>query len=119
MTLQSVCDGEQAKNTDGDKHKMRCLGICAGSATFDPASFKLSKDGNTSQAVTINAKQCPAIKVTVKRTTLRVPQTRDGGFYPTCLERGIRSERALKLAIAEMYFQGVSTRKVQSIMREL
>jgi len=54
---------------------------------------------------------------------LQVPQTRDveGGevFYPTSLERGLRSERALKLAIAEMYIQGVSTRRVEAITREL
>jgi putative transposase len=43
---------------------------------------------------------------------LKVPQTRDGDFYPSALERGERSERALKLAVAEMYVQGVSTRKV-------
>ncbi len=55
---------------------------------------------------------------------LRVPQVRglaDGvdGFYPSALERGVRSERALKLAIAEMYVQGVSTRRVAEITREL
>ncbi len=40
---------------------------------------------------------------------LKVPQTRDGSFYLSALERGERSERALKLAVAEMYVQGVST----------
>jgi len=54
---------------------------------------------------------------------LQVPQTRDvaGGepFYPTSLERGLRSERALKLAIAEMYVQGVSTRRVEAITQKL
>ncbi|RLB31787.1 MAG: hypothetical protein DRG87_01520 [Deltaproteobacteria bacterium] len=30
-------------------------------------------------------------------------------FYPSSIEKGIRSERALKLAIAEMYINGVST----------
>ena len=40
-------------------------------------------------------------------------------FYPTALERGTRSERALKLAVAEMYLQGVSTRKVTAVMEEL
>ncbi len=34
-------------------------------------------------------------------------------------ERGERSERALKLAVAEMYVQGVSTRKVAEITKEL
>ena len=55
---------------------------------------------------------------------LRIPQVRgldEGveGFYPQSLERGMRSERALKLAIAEMYVQGVSTRKVAEITKVL
>ena len=52
-----------------------------------------------------------------------VPQVRDRidgeRFYPSALERGIRSELALKLAVAEMYVQGVSTRKVAAITEEL
>ncbi len=50
---------------------------------------------------------------------LQVPQTRGVEFYPSALERGERSERALKLAVAEMYVQGVSTRKVAAVMQEL
>jgi transposase-like protein len=50
---------------------------------------------------------------------LRVPQTRGMPFYPSSLEKGQRSERALKLAIAEMYVQGVTTRKVTAVMEEL
>jgi putative transposase len=52
--------------------------------------------------------------------TVQVPQVRgDVEFYPSALERGVRSERALKLAIAEMYVQGVSTRKVTGVMEQL
>ncbi len=50
---------------------------------------------------------------------LDVPQTRDGGFYPSALERGLRSERALTVALAEMYVQGVSTRKVAKIVEQM
>lgn len=50
---------------------------------------------------------------------LQVPQTRDCQFYPQALDRGMRSERALKLALAEMYVQGVSTRKVAEITEKL
>jgi transposase-like protein len=50
---------------------------------------------------------------------LDVPQVRGLGFYPQSLEKGSRSEKALKLAIAEMYLQGVSTRKVQDITEKL
>ena len=47
--------------------------------------------------------------------TFRVPQVRgDTEFYPSALEKGIRSEQALKLAMAEMYVQGVSTRDRKS-----
>jgi putative transposase len=50
---------------------------------------------------------------------LDVPQARNVDFYPQALERGIRSERALTAALAEMYVQGVSTRKVSKIVHEL
>lgn len=50
---------------------------------------------------------------------LRIPQTRGLSFYPQSLEKGLRSERALKVAVAEMYLQGVSTRKVKAITEEL
>ena len=49
-----------------------------------------------------------------------VPQVRgDVEFYPSALEKGLRSEQALKLALAEMYVQGVSTRKVSAIVEKL
>lgn len=53
------------------------------------------------------------------KLTFQVPQVREGDFYPSALEKGIRSERALKLALAEMYVQGVSTRKVAKITEQL
>ena len=55
----------------------------------------------------------------IGQITVAVPQVREGGFYPQSLERGTRSERALKLALAEMYVQGVSTRKVAAITEQL
>ena len=53
------------------------------------------------------------------RLRMQVPQTRDVEFYPSALERGERSERALKLAVAEMYVQGVSTRRVEDLVETL
>ena len=50
---------------------------------------------------------------------LRVPQTRDGEFYPAILERYQRSEKALVLALAEAYIHGVSTRKMKIITEQL
>ena len=51
--------------------------------------------------------------------TFDVPQVRSGGFYPSALEKGSRSEQALNLALAQMYVQGVSTRKVCDILVKL
>jgi transposase-like protein len=51
--------------------------------------------------------------------TFAVPQVREGDFYPQALTKGLRSERALTLALAEMYVQGVSTRKVAKITEQL
>jgi len=51
--------------------------------------------------------------------TVSVPQVRDSSFYPETLEKGLRSERALTMTLAEMYVQGVSTRKVKAITEKL
>lgn len=59
------------------------------------------------------------INTRIGQLELSIPQTRDGQFYPNSLEKGLRSERALKLSLAEMYIQGVSTRKVAKITEEL
>lgn len=59
------------------------------------------------------------VKTRVGEITFAVPQVRHGDFYPQALERGLRSERALNLALAEMYVQGVSTRKVAAIIEHL
>lgn len=48
-----------------------------------------------------------------------IPQTRDSSFYPSFLERGVRSERALNVTLAEMYIQGVSTRKVTAVLETM
>jgi len=64
------------------------------------------------------------VRTRVGDVTLQVPPVRGipadlVGFYPRSLEKGLRSERAPKLAIAEMYVKGVSTRKVAQITQEL
>ena len=59
------------------------------------------------------------IKTRVGELALQVPQVRSSNFYPSCIEKGIRSERALTLSLAEMYIQGVSTRKVNEILQGL
>lgn len=55
----------------------------------------------------------------VGKLELRVPQDRQGRFSTRLFERYQRSEKALVTALAEMYVQGVSTRKVKTITEEL
>lgn len=55
----------------------------------------------------------------VGKVELNVPQTRYTDFYPSCLEKGSRFEQALNTTIAEMYIQGVSTRKVSAIVEQM
>ena len=64
------------------------------------------------------------MKTRVGELEFKVPKTREqpegvAPFYPQSLERGLRSERALMLAVAEMYVQGVSTRKVTKVVSEM
>jgi transposase-like protein len=59
------------------------------------------------------------VKTRIGELQLAVPQVRGLSFYPSALERGVRSEKALKLALAEMYVQGVSTRKMAEITEQL
>lgn len=51
--------------------------------------------------------------------TLRIPRDRSGRFQPSLFQRYQRSEKALVLALQEMYVQGVSTRKVNAVVEQL
>ena len=59
------------------------------------------------------------VRTRMGEITFAVPQVREGGFYPSALEKGLRSERALTITLAEMYVQGVSTRRVKAITEQL
>ena len=62
----------------------------------------------------------PRVLITrVGKLELRIPQDRQGRFRTEVFERYQRSEKALVAALAEMYVQGVSTRKVKAITEEL
>lgn len=62
-----------------------------------------------------------SLNTRVGKLSLNVPQVRDSEspFYPSILERGQRSERALTITLAEMYVNGVSTRKVKAVLKEM
>ncbi|RLB04827.1 MAG: hypothetical protein DRG59_09755 [Deltaproteobacteria bacterium] len=66
-----------------------------------------------------NGYKSKSVKTRLGKLEFSIPQVRGVEFYPRSLEKGLRSERALKLAVAEMYVHGVSTRKVAAITEEL
>jgi len=66
-----------------------------------------------------NGYKAKTVKTRVGEVVFDIPQVRGGGFYPQALEKGLRSERALLMTLAEMYVQGVSTRKVSAITERL
>ncbi len=50
---------------------------------------------------------------------LSVPRVREGGYVPTLLEPRKRAERALVAVVQEAYVHGVSTRKVDALVKGL
>lgn len=71
-----------------------------------------------------NGYKARTLKTTAGTLDLMVPQTSKpfaGGkvFYPSCLERGIRSDRALMACAAELYVSGTATRKVENAFAHL
>ena len=50
---------------------------------------------------------------------LRVPRVRDGSFFPSLLDPRRRAERALVGVVQEAYVQGVSTRRVDDLVKAL
>lgn len=66
-----------------------------------------------------NGYKARLLKTRVGELELLVPKDRDGQFQTELFERYQRSERALVLAIMQMYVEGVSTRKVRDITEAL
>lgn len=59
------------------------------------------------------------VKSRLGKVQVQIPQTRNVEFYPSCLEKGMRSERALNSAMVEMYIHGVATRKVTKVLEKM
>jgi putative transposase len=66
-----------------------------------------------------NGYKSKTVNTRIGKITFSIPQVRDSSFYPSALEKGLRSERALTMTLAEMYVQGISTRKVKEITEQL
>src|ERR671916_1695442 len=59
------------------------------------------------------------LRTRVGALNLLVPQDREGTFSTRLFSRYQRNEKALVLALMEMYVEGISTRKVKDVTEEL
>lgn len=67
-----------------------------------------------------NGTKSRTLKTRVGELALRVPQVRGmEPYHPSLFARWQRSERALLVACAEMYYAGVSTRKVGDVLEKM
>ena len=66
-----------------------------------------------------NGNKPKIVRTRLSDITFAIPQVQDGGFDPSAIEKGMRSERAMLIALAEMYVQSVSIRRVTAITEGL
>lgn len=66
-----------------------------------------------------NGTKSRTMKTCVGDLRFDVPQVREGGFRTQVFERYQRSDRALVVAMQEIYVKGVSTRKVGEVLQEM
>lgn len=66
-----------------------------------------------------NGSKARTMQTSVGRLEFEVPQVREGGFRTEVFDKWQRSERALVVAVQEMYVQGVSTRKVSAVLEQM
>src|SRR5690606_37921607 len=66
-----------------------------------------------------NGARLRTLTTTAGELELRIPKLRQGSFFPSLLERRRRIDQALFAVIMEAYVHGVSTRKVDDLVRAL
>jgi putative transposase len=118
-TIDSVLELLTEQGTDGMAQALRILLNAA--MLFEREHFLHAApyERTTERRDYSNGFKAKRLRTRVGDLDLLIPQVRNSEFYPQALERGSRSERALKLSLAEMYVQGVSTRKVKAITEQL
>ena len=123
INLDSALEAISSKGLDGMAEAIRILvneAMKIERSTFLRAgSYERTEDRRGRS----NGFKSKNVDTRIGEIQFQIPQVRDvvdgESFYPSSLERGVRSERALKLAVAEMYVNGVSTRKVAAVTEQL
>lgn len=127
MAKQSIdVNGELVQRLFSDPDRLRELleVICQAAMSQEVAAHLNAQAHERSSERTghRNGHKPRTLKTRVGELQLSVPQVRDcerGPYHPSLFARWERSERALLVACGEMYFQGVSTRKVQDVLESM
>ncbi|MCB0337947.1 MAG: IS256 family transposase [Bdellovibrionales bacterium] len=118
-TIEGVMEVLGQRGVDGMADVMRVLLNEAMKLEREEAVKAKSYERTPDRLGYANGFKSKTLNTRLGRMTVQIPQVRGLSFYPKSLEKGCRSERALKLAIAEMYVNGVSTRRVSEITEKL
>ena len=84
-------------------------------AFIGAAPFERSPDRVTQR----NGTRPSTLTTTAGELALRIPKLRQGSFFPSLLERRRRVDQALFAVVMEAYVHGVSTRKVDDLVKAL
>ena len=118
--LNQIVNHLCAEGSDGMAEAMRLLLNHAMQAERSKVLGAAPYERSTTRRGHANGFKPKTLQTRLGELTVDVPQVRgEIDFYPSVLERGARTERALTVAIAEMYIQGVSTRRVSAILSQL
>lgn len=71
------------------------------------------------RTATRNGARLRTLSTTAGDLELRIPKLRAGSFFPSLLERRRRVDQALFAVVMEAYLHGVSTRKVDDLVKAL
>ena len=108
---------EVFSSKDGMKQVLQYLLSQAMSAEVDAHVGASHHERTASRRGYRNGTKPRRLKTRVGELSLSVPQVRGcAPYHPSMFGRWERSERALLVACAEMYFQGVSTRNVTEVL---
>jgi transposase-like protein len=84
-------------------------------AFIGAAPFERTPDRTTQR----NGTRLRTLTTTAGELELRIPKLRQGSFFPSLLERRRRVDQALFAVVMEAYVHGVSTRKVDDLVKAL
>ena len=117
--VEQIVKGLIGQGTEGVRPVLELLFNVAMKVEREKFLGAASHERNEERKGYANGYKPKGVQTRMGALELAVPQVRGLGFHPQSIDKGSRSEKALKVAIAQMYLEGVSTRRVQDITEKL